>query len=131
MLKNTLQGGLWFDPQSLATRTDPGAWARGLMLYRSQQVLSLDIEVMNGHWQLLGEVQGSRRAPYEVSVELSISASGRITSWGCDCECPVSIDCKHGVALTLKAAYQGLRLAGQQSGNAPGQLPPQPRAGGS
>jgi superfamily II DNA or RNA helicase len=112
MLKNTLQSGLWFDPQSLATRTDPGAWARGLMLYRSQQVLSLDIEVMNGHWQLLGEVQGSRRAPYEVSVELSISASGRITSWGCDCECPVSIDCKHGVALTLKAAYQGLRLLG-------------------
>ncbi len=112
MTISTSANGLWFDPRTLASLADDGAWARGLMLYRSQQVLSLDILTMEGGWVLLGEVQGSRRQPYEVSAELTITPDGQLLSWESDCECPVGQDCKHGVALALKAAYQGLRLLG-------------------
>ena len=80
-----LNNGLWFDPRTLASLADAGAWARGLMLYRSQQVLSLDILTTGGHWVLLGEVQGSRRQPYEVSAELTLTADGHLLSWESDC----------------------------------------------
>jgi superfamily II DNA or RNA helicase len=105
-----LTNGLWFNPRSLEQQADSGAWSRGLALFRKQQVLSLDIDPEGGHWVLLGEVQGSQREPYEVSAELGISPTGQLLFWESDCECPVGADCKHGVALMLKAAHQGLRI---------------------
>ncbi|MEO8121118.1 MAG: SNF2-related protein, partial [Rhodoferax sp.] len=107
-----LAPGLWFQPQSLQALTDAGPWTRGLMLYRSQKVLSLDIEPLHDHWLLLGEVQGSLREPYEVSIEMALMPDGQVDYWDSDCECPVGSQCKHGVALMLKAAYQGLHLLG-------------------
>jgi superfamily II DNA or RNA helicase len=107
-----LNPGLWFKPQSLQPLADAGAWTRGLMLYRSQKVLSLDIEPLHDHWLLLGEVQGTQRAPYEVSIEMALMPDGQVDYWDSDCECPVGQQCKHGVALMLKAAYQGLTLLG-------------------
>jgi uncharacterized Zn finger protein len=105
-----LNPGLWFKPQSLQPLADAGAWTRGLMLYRSQKVLSLDIEPLHDHWLLLGEVQGTQRAPYEVSIEMALMPDGQVDYWDSDCECPVGHQCKHGVALMLKAAYQGLQV---------------------
>ncbi|WP_414707491.1 SNF2-related protein [Rhodoferax sp. UBA5149] len=107
--------GLWFNPQSLLPLADAGAWTRGLMLYRNQKVLSLDIEPLQNHWLLLGEVQGSLREPYEVSIEIALKPNGQLASWDSDCECPVGSQCKHGVALMLKAAYQGLQLLGDST----------------
>ena len=107
-----LGNGLWFDPRSLQRLVDDPTWSRGLMLYRNQQVESLDIEPGPGYWLLLGEVQGSQREPYELSVELKLTHDGRLAHWDSDCSCPVGNQCKHGVALSLKAAYQGLRLLG-------------------
>jgi superfamily II DNA or RNA helicase len=80
------------------------------MLFRSQKVLSLDIEPLKGHWLLLGEVQGSHREPYEISIEMALQPDGRIDFWNSACDCPVGRQCKHGVALLLKAAHQGLQL---------------------
>jgi uncharacterized Zn finger protein len=118
-----LGNGLWFDPRALQRLVDDATWSRGLMLYRNQQVLSLDIEPGFGGWVLLGEVQGSQREPYELSVELKLTRGGQLVYWDSDCSCPVGNQCKHGVALTLKAAYQGLRLldgdAGVESAAAP------------
>ena len=102
--------GLWFDPRSLEKLADGGAWSRGLMLYRSQKVLSLDIDPAGDHWVLMGEVQGTQRAPYEVSIDMALTPHGTVAYWDSDCECPVGENCKHGVALMLKAAYQGLQL---------------------
>ena len=65
--------GLWFDPRSLEKLADGGAWSRGLMLYRSQKALSLDIEPAGDHWVLMGEVQGTRREPYEVSIDMALT----------------------------------------------------------
>ncbi len=113
MIQNSpLNQGLWFKPQSLQALADAGAWTRGLMLYRSQKALSLDIEPLHDHWLLLGEVQGSLREPYEVSIEMALMPDGQVDYWESDCECPVGSQCKHGVALMLKAAYQGLHLLG-------------------
>ena len=107
-----LGNGLWFDPRSLQRLVDDATWSRGLMLYRNQKVESLDIEPGPGYWLLLGEVQGSQREPYELSVELKLTHDGRLAHWDSDCSCTVGNQCKHGVALSLKAAYQGLRLLG-------------------
>jgi superfamily II DNA or RNA helicase len=104
--------GPWFDPQSLVPLCDPATYTRGLLLYRNQKVLSLDIEPLAQYWHLLGEVQGSQRLPYELSIELTLTPGGRVAAWDSDCTCPVGHQCKHGVALLLKAAYQGLRLVG-------------------
>ena len=122
-----LSSGLWFDPQSLQTLADAGAWSRGLMLYRSQKVLSVDIEPFKGHWLVLGEVQGTRRTPYELSIELTLTPQGQVADWQSDCECHVGQQCKHGVALMLKAAYQGLQLLGSEAGaNVTSPAPPTP-----
>src|SRR3990167_10506051 len=104
--------GLWFEPASLQAQCDKGAWERGLALLRNQQVLSLDIEPLDEFWLLLGEVQGSEHEPYEVAVEMDIDAHGQLDYWDGDCTCPVGANCKHCVALLLKAMYQGRRILG-------------------
>ena len=42
-----LANGLWFDPRSLEQLSEAGAWARGLMLYRQQRVLGLEITAVD------------------------------------------------------------------------------------
>ncbi len=102
---------LWFRPDSLFKLVDAATWSRGLALFRSQQsVLSLDIEPIDSHWLLLGEVQGSQRFPYELSIEMSFASTGEVRTWDSDCDCPVGSQCKHGVALMLEAAHKGLEL---------------------
>lgn len=122
-----IKKGFWFDPHSLERLSGAGAWSRGLLLYRSQQVRQLAIEPRKNHWLLQGEVQGSQPAPYEVSVDMALRPDGQVDDWRSDCSCPVGTDCKHGVALTVKAAYQGLQLLGPAlaSGAAPAPFRPE------
>ncbi|MHB1250448.1 MAG: SWIM zinc finger family protein, partial [Polaromonas sp.] len=126
MLNRTLNGGLWFNPHSLEHRSSPGAWTRGLMLYLGQKVLRLAIEPRHDDWLLLGQVQGSQHVPYEVSVELSLMPDGGVDHWDSLCTCPVHHQCKHGVALMLKAAYKGLQLLGSDAASRFAPAPPTP-----
>ncbi|MDI1245569.1 MAG: SWIM zinc finger family protein, partial [Rhodoferax sp.] len=96
---------LWLDLSSLVQRCDTATYTRGLELYRNQRVLNLSIEPLHEVWLLLGDVQGSARLPYEVSIEVKRSPEGRVLEWDSDCSCPVGYQCKHGVALMIKAAY--------------------------
>ena len=102
--------GLWFDPSELLALSDGPTYGRGMMLLRSQEVLDIDVFPNDDHWIVLGNVQGSQREPYEVSIEVTLSPQGRLMEWDSLCECPVEYQCKHGVALMLKAAYKGLQL---------------------
>jgi superfamily II DNA or RNA helicase len=70
-----------------------------------------------GHWRLIGDVQGSLRTPYQLAVSLHLMPDGQtVDRWSSRCTCPVGGQCKHAVALLIKAAYQGERLAvGQHS----------------
>lgn len=111
----------WFDLRSLQAQCDKGAWSRGMGLYRNADVLHVDIEPDgDGRWLMDGEVQGSLFDPYEVSVELVIAPNGQVKQWSGDCSCPVGVDCKHAVALTLAAAHENPAL----------EQPPAPSADG-
>ena len=112
MLKNASPSGLWLNLASLVRACDSPTYARGLELYRSQKVLALSLEPIQGGWLLQGQVQGSQRRPYAVSIEATLDAHGQLLEWDSDCSCPVGYQCKHGVALLIKAAYQGLQLLG-------------------
>ena len=103
---------LWLDLPSLMLHCDTATYARGLELYRNQRVLALSIEPLEDVWLLVGNVQGSARHPYEVSIEVKRSPDGRVLEWDSDCTCPVGYQCKHGVALMIKAAYKGQQVLG-------------------
>ena len=103
---------LWFNPNSLKDHASDATCARGRALYVSQKVVDLRIAPQDDYWLLEGSVQGSERRPYTLSVELTLAPDGTLDSWDSDCSCPVGYNCKHGVALTMKAAYHGLRMLG-------------------
>ena len=105
--------GLWLDLASLAQRAGATTYARALDLYRSQKVLSLSISPSGKRWLLEGEVQGTQREPYQVEVEISLTATNQLRGWDSDCSCPVGYQCKHAVALMIKAAYRGKLLLGE------------------
>lgn len=68
-----------------------------------------------------GDVQGSLRRPYQVKVGLHLMPDGQtVHRWRGHCTCPVGTQCKHALALLIKAAYQGERVAAGLAGsNAP------------
>ena len=103
---------LWLDLASLVQQCDTSTYTRGLELYRNQRVLNLSIEPLKDVWLVMGDVQGSARHPYEVSIEVKRSPDGRVMEWDSDCTCPVGYQCKHGVALMIKAAYKGQQVLG-------------------
>jgi superfamily II DNA or RNA helicase len=105
--------GPWLDLASLVQRCQSAVYARALELYRHQQVLSLAIEPLQTVWLLSGQVQGTQRLPYDVSVELKRSPEGRVLDWVGDCTCPVGEQCKHAIALMIKATYQGQHVLGE------------------
>jgi hypothetical protein len=125
-MENTPRNGLWFNPKSIQEKVAQGPWQRGLSLYLAQRVQSLEIDPHQGHWRLRGEVQGTERLPYEVSVELKLTPGSQLHSWDSDCTCPVRYQCKHGVALMVKAAYKGLQLLGAEAGAVNPVMPPTP-----
>ncbi|MBP9906899.1 MAG: DEAD/DEAH box helicase [Rhodoferax sp.] len=79
-------------------------------LYRNQKVLDLHIQPVQDYWQLRGNVQGTERQPYQVEIELKRSFNGQVLAWDSQCSCPVGDQCKHGVALLIKAAYRGFGI---------------------
>ena len=73
-------------------------------LFRQSAVVRIDVEEEGkGVWRIGGEVQGTQPEPYALSVELVLAPNGQVRSWTGECTCPVGEDCKHAVALTLKA----------------------------
>ncbi len=99
-----LPSALYFSLGSLQAHCDPGAWSRGAGLFRQSAVVRIDVaEGDPGVWHIGGEVQGTQYEPYEVSVDLVLAPNGQVRSWSGECTCPVGEDCKHAVALTLKA----------------------------
>ena len=103
------------DPATLAAAVDAGTYARGLGVYRNQQVLESDLQGASRHeWFITGRVQGRGREVYDLRVDLQVDDGGRIVGFEGDCSCPVGHNCKHAVALTIRAAYKsgGMRSAG-------------------
>lgn len=104
--------GVWFTPEDLQDFADYPTWTRGKSLFVLNKVLDMEIEPDGVSWAVSGSVQGTQRAPYRVSVEITLNPQSQLVDWFASCTCPVGDGCKHAVALTIKAAYQGRRLLG-------------------
>jgi superfamily II DNA or RNA helicase len=126
MLNKTHSHGQWFSTRSLHQSIDRVTWDRGLTLYLTQKVLRLSIDSLGNDWLLRAEVQGSQHRPYDVTIELTLTPGGEVGNWDSDCTCPVGYQCKHGVAVMLKAAQQGLRLMDSSVANKFTFAPPTP-----
>ncbi|MCJ7799850.1 MAG: helicase SNF2, partial [Polaromonas sp.] len=126
MHKSPLNPGPWFNPHSLEALAEAGAWARGLMLYRGQKVVDMQIEPQGDGWLLQGEVQGSQRQPYLLTIDMALTPDGAVDYWDSRCSCPVARQCKHGVALMIKAAYQGLQFMALHGSPLQARTPPTP-----
>jgi len=100
---------------TLVRQCDAATYARGLDLYRNQRVLDVQIEPLKKDWLVTGQVQGSQRAPYDLSIVVTRGPTGQVLEWDSDCTCPVGYQCKHGVALMIKAAYKGAQLLGNSA----------------
>jgi hypothetical protein len=104
---------MWLKLPSFTQMVDPATFARGLQVFRAQQARTLDIVwIADAHWHLIGLVSGTQRQPYRVVVDVHLMPDGTtLDRWQGRCTCPVGVQCKHAVALMLKAAYQGQPLA--------------------
>ena len=97
----------FLSPESLASKFDQGTYERGLGVYRHQKVLDYVLNRVNSNeWAIEGAVRGSTREIYDVSVVIEVSAQGHMTFFTGHCSCPVGHNCKHTVALAVKAAYK-------------------------
>ena len=97
----------FLSPQSILAKVDAGTYARGLSVYLNQQVLNYEVNyTSNLEWDIEGTVQGSHQERYFVTVTVALDKNGRLNHFSGDCTCPVGTNCKHAVALTVKAAYQ-------------------------
>jgi len=112
--------GLWLDIPSVMQLGSTTTFARALELYRNQRVLSIELTPVADGWLLEGEVQGSQRQPYRVDIDFTRGANGHVLNWDSDCTCPVGYQCKHALAVLLKAAYKGHQMVAQ-SDSEPGQ----------
>ena len=106
----------FLDPASLESQVSPVTYQRGLTLYRNQQVLEYQLQSASSReWTIEGEVQDSDNEgaePYWVSVLTESNSAGKITYFDGDCSCEVGNNCKHTVAIVLKAAYKSGELKG-------------------
>ena len=94
-------------PESLSAQVTGGTFERGLAVYRNQLVLDYNLNALNSQeWSIDGSVQGSGREVHDVAVVVEASPAGQITFFSGRCSCPVASNCKHSVALTIKAAYK-------------------------
>ena len=97
-------------PSSIKNKIPSVIYERGMSVYITQQVLDYDVLYASAsEWKIQGHVQGTERNPYWVTVTAEVSAAGSLTFFEGDCTCPVGRNCKHAVAITLKAAYKSAR----------------------
>ena len=113
----------WFPPSQLAFYFDSNAWAKGTALYLGNEVLSAHMTPDGDGWQIQAQVQGSLNDPYRVTAHLRVSGGGNLQAWRSTCSCPVGRMCKHGAALGVHAAMQGLAMAEESGDSAEGASP--------
>ncbi|GAB3358797.1 MULTISPECIES: DEAD/DEAH box helicase [Giesbergeria] len=97
----------WIPLTTIAHGAGHSTGQRGQELYRQGAILAFDIEALDDHWQVFGQVQGSATAPYTLSIEVHVDMTGQPYSWESECSCPVGHQCKHAVALLLHASHHG------------------------
>lgn len=80
---------------------DAGTYARGRSYADRGHVL--DVRVVGAGDGLFAAVRGTGRHPYHVMIHTRSSARSSSRGWSGSCTCPVDGDCKHIVAVLLRA----------------------------
>jgi len=80
------------------------SYARGVKYARDRAVLSVRWD--EHAYALRGQVRGSWGEAYETTAYFTAGRTGRAEFAEGECSCPVSMDCKHAVALVLTATGQ-------------------------
>ena len=94
-------------PESIPSAVAWTTLERGLAVYRNQQVLDFELFDLGGSkWRIEADVKGSGHELHEASVVVEVSGQGHLMHFSGVCSCPMSNNCKHCVALVLKAAYK-------------------------
>ncbi len=100
----------WFPPSQLAFYFDSNSWAKGTALYLGNDILSARMAPDANGWEIHAQVEGSLSEPYRVTAHLRVSDAGNLQAWRSTCSCPAGRMCKHGAALGIHAAMQGLSM---------------------
>ncbi len=100
----------WFPPSQLAFYFDSNAWAKGTALYLQSDEIAAQLTPDGDGWKLLAQVPEHQASPFTVTAHLRVSDGGNLQAWRSSCSCPVGRMCKHGAALGIHAAMQGLAL---------------------
>jgi len=118
------------DFNALRAQVPAATFERALDIYRRQGVLDFNIRAASSsEWHIDGDIQGSERAPYFCDVRLELAPGGQVLHFSSDCSCPVGVNCKHAVALTIKAAYKSGAVRGSAASAAQQTFaPPKPPA---
>lgn len=82
-------------------RFDPGALQRGNAYFRNGRLRALAYRPREGGGRIEAEVRGQHGSLYRTVV--SVTGHADAGDWLCQCECPVTYDCKHAVAVLLYA----------------------------
>src|ERR1700733_13309607 len=106
-----------FDTASLPGAVGPTCYARGEQRLRQGAVLSVRWDAAHG--ALCGTVRGSAGETYTTRVYFAPADGSPLTFEQSICSCPVAVDCKHGVAITLKAAQARATAAPPRPAAAP------------
>jgi superfamily II DNA or RNA helicase len=100
----------WFPPSQLAFYFDSNSWAKGTALYLKNEVLSAQLTPEGEDWRVDAQVQGSSQDAYRVTAHVRVSEGGNLQGWRSTCTCPVGRMCKHGAALGILVAMQGVSM---------------------
>lgn len=111
-----------FSDQDIRSLVGSAAFARGVAYAAEGRVREL--QWFGGRTRLFGQVRGSQRSPYAVSVQLRDDGE----HWGLlggACSCPVSHECKHVAAVLIEALRREREgeTAGPLSGEAADAVP--------
>ncbi|MDQ7974138.1 MAG: DEAD/DEAH box helicase [Rhodocyclaceae bacterium] len=120
---------LQLDAQSLRARVPAWVFDRALDLYRRQRVLDVTLTPASAsEWHLDGEVHDPGQPPVEARATLEVGSDGRLLGFSGDCSCAAGRDCRHAVAIAIKAAYKRPAAASAApEAPAPAALPPDDR----
>jgi superfamily II DNA or RNA helicase len=111
----------WFNPLSLERLCPPRVYGQAADIYHGGHVVKMSISSLEDGddedegWCLEGEVVGGAHHLEEVSVEMNLTPEGRVSHWDSICTCAKQSQCKHGAALVLAAAHEGLALLAHQA----------------
>lgn len=120
MSKSSKRTACWFNPLSLERLCPPRVYSQAVALYYSGHVEKMSLSALedddgNDVWLLEGEVISQGHDFDEVSIEMELTSDGEVANWDSICTCKTQYQCKHGAALMLAAAHEGLALLAHRS----------------